>query len=201
MKSRILQAVACVLVGILIGWWIRRPAPPVVEAAAPAVPLPSGGEVLKRAPGEPVPAATKTAAREAGGKLERVVQVVVQPRPVMPGETRQAPSFEGEKINTPPQACSCAPVRVDLGLVRMPDRTRRVVATSPDGDVVGGLDIPVEPERLPRAMPRWSALGMYGPDGYGAGVARRFGPLDVAVVGMKIDGKLAGFALVKVPLF
>lgn len=78
--------------------------------------------------------------------------------------------------------CSCAPVTVDLGLVRMPDRTRRVVATSPDGEILGGVDIPIEDVRMPRAL-RWSAGITYAPQyrEFGAFVDRDLGPLRVGL--------------------
>ncbi|MBI5888195.1 MAG: hypothetical protein HZB82_05730 [Deltaproteobacteria bacterium] len=46
---------------------------------------------------------------------------------------------------------------VDLSVVKMPDDTRRVVASSPNGEVVGGVDIPVEAARPVPAVPKWAA--------------------------------------------
>lgn len=49
-------------------------------------------------------------------------------------------------------------VTVDLTLARMPDGTRRVIASSPDGEVIGGLDIPtvnITPHRVLK-----NAIGM-----------------------------------------
>lgn len=50
----------------------------------------------------------------------------------------------------------CPPVDIELALVRMPDKTRRVVASSPNGKILGGVDIPVE-SAAPAKVLRWSA--------------------------------------------
>jgi len=59
-----------------------------------------------------------------GGNLERVVKVEVQPKP------------------TPAQR---GPAEVDLSLFQKPDRTERVVASSPNAAILSGQDIPVAP--------------------------------------------------------
>lgn len=50
-------------------------------------------------------------------------------------------------------------VTVDLSLVRMSDETRRVVASSTDGEIIGGLDIPVDIRTQPEPK-KWAA-GLY----------------------------------------
>jgi len=81
-----------------------------------------------------------------------------------------------------PDSCDCPPAQVDLSLVRMPDRTRRVVASSPDGQVVSGIDVPSEFLSVPR-IPRWtaSAVAVADLDGIRPGilVTRRLGPIVV----------------------
>lgn len=152
-------AAAGALAGILVAWALWRPRPTPRETYAPAQRQADGSLVLERKPqteaqaraAVPVPAAPK------GGKLERVVEVVVQPHPPTPSPT------EGPATPTPGGALlPCPPLRVDLALFKMPDQSRRVAALSPDGTVVGGLDLPVEaPE--PQARPlRWAAGGIYG---------------------------------------
>jgi hypothetical protein len=54
-------------------------------------------------------------------------------------------------------------VTVDLSLVRESDGGARVLASSPDGVVVGGLDVPVEPIILPEPEKRWGAGLSYSP--------------------------------------
>ena len=63
-----------------------------------------------------------------GATLNRQIAVTVQPDAVV------VDTMVGLKL---------PPTKVDLSLVDMPDRTRRVVASSPDGMVTGALDIPV----------------------------------------------------------
>ena len=50
----------------------------------------------------------------------------------------------------------CAPVTLDLALVKMPDDSRHMIASSPDGEVVAGFDMPVLPTIL-ASPPKWSA--------------------------------------------
>lgn len=80
-----------------------------------------------------------------GAVEERRVSVTVQPRAKQPASA----SGESDQTVTPP------PVQVDLSLVRM-DGGRRVIASSPDGDVVGALDVPIEAAALPASRP-WAA--------------------------------------------
>lgn len=81
-----------------------------------------------------------------------------------------------------PDSCDCPPVQVDLSLVRMPDKTRRVVASSPTGTIISGIDAPLEPAAMPR-IPQWtlSAIAVADVDGIrpGALLSRRIGPLVV----------------------
>jgi hypothetical protein len=58
---------------------------------------------------------------------------------------------------------NCSPVDVDLSLVRMPDDTRRVFASSPNGTIVGGLDVPVAPAPTFREL-RWGLQAVRGYD-------------------------------------
>lgn len=117
------------------GWWLGQPKP-VQETAAPEVRQADGSVVLERRP-DPGAKPKQQIPRKA--KVERVAQVTVQPDAIAePGKP-------------------CPPVTVDLSLIREPDGMRRVLASSPDGQVVGGLDVPVE-TAAPRAAPkRWAA--------------------------------------------
>lgn len=153
----VLTAVACVA----LGWWLARPEK-VVETPAPAVQQADGSTVLERAPDAK---ARPAAEIPRGAKLERTVSVTVKPR---------AESNAGPKAGQGPggslmPAPDCPPVKVDLSLVRMPDRTRRVVASSPNGEIVGGLDVPVD--TAPGSEPqRWAAGLSWSPIHHTAGV-------------------------------
>jgi hypothetical protein len=194
----IIAAAVCLLAGLLLGWWIWHPRA-IFEPAAPSVLLPSGGQVLERDPAAQPPATVVTAAREAGGVLERAISVTVQPTPIpTPAPTTPIPSHppgSAEDVAAPAAGCSCAPVTVDLGLVRMPDRTRRVVATSRDGQLLGGVDIPID--SLAIARPRHWAAGATvaftntGQRHYGAFVDRDLGPLRLGVEVGQRDGGAA----------
>jgi hypothetical protein len=53
-------------------------------------------------------------------------------------------------------ASGCPPVRVDLSLVRN-GADQRVVASSPDGQVVSAIDVPIEAAMVPPAPKPWAA--------------------------------------------
>lgn len=77
-----------------------------------------------------------------GSKMERKVEVKVRP-------------IGGLKLPANATTSDCPPVTVDLALLRQDDDTRRVVASSPDGRVISGLDIPVD--TLASASGKWAA--------------------------------------------
>ena len=101
----------------------------VDEAPAVADRQADGSLALERKPGKVRP----KQAIPKGGKAERVVSVDVQP-----------------------DRADCPVCTVDLTLVRMPDETRRVIASSPTGTVLGGLDVPIAPLNVERDHP-WAA--------------------------------------------
>lgn len=60
-------------------------------------------------------------------------------------------------------ASGCPPVRVDLSLVRN-GAEQRVIASSPDGQVVSAIDVPIEAAIVPPAPKPWAAGLSYGTD-------------------------------------
>lgn len=124
--------------------WPKQPAP-VIEPRAPAVKQADGSVVLER---KPDPEVKPKQQIPKGGKIERVVSVTVEP--------------SGTGIKLPSGEVKCPPVTVDLSLVRMSDQTRRVVASSPDGEVVAGLDVPAETLPLPEVR-KWAVGLSYDP--------------------------------------
>lgn len=130
------------------GYWMGQPKP-VQETAAPEQRQPDGSLKLER---QPDPHAQPKQQIPRRAKVERVAQVTVQPKATAePGKP-------------------CPPVSVDMTLIREPDGMRRVLASSPDGQVVGGLDIPVE-SAAPVADPkRWAAGMSWAPSDRTAGV-------------------------------
>jgi hypothetical protein len=134
-----------------------RPKTPKPETYAPPMRQQDGSLVLERKPQEDAKPAQQV---PKGAKVERIVQVTVQPHasPVL-----SLPSVSGASDSaSAPARPPCSPVRVDLTLVRMPDDSRRVVASSPDGQVVGGVDIPVEAAATQRVL-KWAAGPSWNP--------------------------------------
>lgn len=151
-----------------------KPAQP--ETPAPAVRQKDGALELERAPSglsataQPGSTPLKPAQEiPKGATVERVVQVTVQPTatPSSPGNpkldlgTLKMPSLD--PLGSPHQGSICPPVRVDLSLIRLKDKSQRVLASSPDGTVVGGIDVPITPDTLPKIQ-RWTAEGIRGWD-------------------------------------
>lgn len=130
--------IALSIIGAAVAVVLLRPHPkPVVETAKPAVVQSDNSIILERTDTQssvkPVHQIPK------GSTVERVVQVKVKPM-VQIEDVRVADGISQVEDRLPnPQ-----PITVDMTLVRQPDDTRRVIASSPDGEIVGGLDIPVE---------------------------------------------------------
>lgn len=188
-----------------LGWVLWHHAP-VHEGEAIERHLPGGAVLVERDPQAPVPKPVQRAAREARGTLERSTSITVQPEVVQVapqagvGESgHTAGSDAGDAGSNPaagnraPPVCSCGPVTIDLGLVRMPDETRRVVATATGGVIIGAIDIPIEAAR-PRAEARWAAGVSFSQQReVGAWADRAVGPftLGVAVEARKREGLTA----------
>lgn len=126
-------------IGLGLGWavWGQRGQR---EGPAPAVRNADASVVLERKP-EAAPTPPKHQIPK-GGREERRVSVTIQP------------------------AEPCPPVTADLSLVRFNDGSARVVASSPDGEVVGGLDVPLPRpySAIDRAPPKWAAGLTYAGD-------------------------------------
>ena len=119
MQTKHALAIAAALLILAGGIWLGRASVPVqvpdVVAPAPAQSLPAGAVVLERKPAKPE--AVKPI--KPGSKVERAASVTVQ-------TARE----------------DCPPVTVDMQLIQEGDG-RRIVARSPDGRVIAGMDIPV----------------------------------------------------------
>lgn len=183
------------VLGFACGWLWRGPVvAPSTEAPAPAQRQADGSLVLARADGAKAPPPAPHAIPQ-GAKEERRVQVVVKPALGVvvsdihaiadPAEASRLSAGALEKSvefsdGSPIDSCDCPPVTVDLSLVRLKDKTRRVVASSPDGQILSGLDIPIEAAPEVR-IPRWtlSAVAVADLEGIrpGALLQRRLGPV------------------------
>lgn len=139
-----------VVVGILIGVcligagyfaaeYLRKPG---IETAAPEVKQADGSDVLPRAPDAKAKPKHQI---PKGAKVERIEEITVLPP--TPPEIARCTSVR------------CPPVKVDMSIVREADGGRRVIASSPDGQIIAGVDIPVE-TAAPPAEPKQWAVGL-----------------------------------------
>ena len=148
-KLYLYGGIALVVAGIFIGWKLFRPEPPKPETYAPAAAQEDGSKVLERKPQATAKPAHKI---PKGAKVERVVKLEVKSKPVNAPSALQTGAGKAEA----PAATDCPPVQVDLSLVRLPDESRRVIASSTNGEIVGGVDIPVE-SAAPYKELKWAA--------------------------------------------
>lgn len=119
-------------------WWVTRDPPPIPEVvtAAPMVRQADESVIAERAPdAKPAPPRHML---PKGAVEERRETIVISPAP------------------------AASSVEVELSLVRMPDNGRRVVASSPDGQVVSAIDIPIQIGLAPPAPRPWAAGLSYG---------------------------------------
>jgi len=128
-----LEAAAALLfiVALVMGWalWPAKPVPEIV-APAPAVRQADGSLEAERAP-DPHPAPAPHIIPKGFHEVRRE-SVIVAPAP------------------------AASSVQVDLSLVS--DGTQqRVVASSPDGQVVKAIDIPIQPVLMPPPAKPWAA--------------------------------------------
>lgn len=206
-KTGLGLAAGGLLVGLVLGWCWGKPSAPVQEPPAASYVQKDGSTVLAR-----VNPATQPAKPPhelpAGSVEERRISVVVQPGPGrIVHDTIQVPldypAGAGNKIDSIVERCECPPVQVDLSLVRTPDHGRRVIASSPDGKILSGVDVPLEPAAVPR-IPTWtlSAIATADLDGVRPGIllTRRLGPIVVgggllSDPGLRRPGAIAQFGV------
>lgn len=139
---------AAIFAAAALGWWLGQPKP-VQETAAPEQRQADGSLKLER---KPDPHAKPKQQIQRKAKVERITQIVVQPNAI--AEAGQP----------------CPPITVDMTLVREPDGMRRALASSPDGQVLGGIDVPVDTAAPPPEPKRWAAGISWAPADSAAGV-------------------------------
>ena len=138
-----LFAIAALLAAAALGWWLGQPER-VVETPVPEQRQADGSLVLERRPDAKAKPAHQV---PAGAKVDRVGQMTVKPK-----SGTRAPN-QGNSAAADP----CPPVTVDWSLVREPDGGRRMLASSPDGTIIGGVDVPIETAAPPPKPRRWAA--------------------------------------------
>lgn len=138
-RGFVLGAVAAIsfALGGALGFFIRGPEQQL-GGPAPAERQADGSLVIAREPGAHI--GKPPHALPPGGREERRVEVTLIPAAAALCQAGQPP----------------APLRLSLSLVRLRDGSARVVASSPDGTVSGGLDVPLEAGPASLARP-WAA--------------------------------------------
>lgn len=143
-----------IMLGLGIGWKIWRPTPVKAETYARAQRQQDGSLILER---KPQPDAKPAQEIPKGAKVERIAQV--QFRPAVATVQANGPNPEILLPVAPPYT-------LDLTLVRMLDQSRRLIVSSPDGEIVGGVDMPVEAMPEPKTL-KWAAGVVYGTTAWG----------------------------------
>lgn len=182
--------------GLYAGWRLYGPKPAKPETYAHETRQQDGSLVLER---KPDAKAKPKQAIPKGGTVERVIKIEVQGNPsvspALPFATKLEVIEDGSLPLTP-----CPPVTVDLTLVKMPDDTRRVIASSPNGEIISGVDIPIESARPAPAMPKWAAGLSINPldRTLGVFIDRDFGPFRMGAEINKLSGAAGMDTRVKV---
>lgn len=169
-KYYILLAVAV----LTAAWWAWSPTPKKPEVYAPQQQQIDGSVVLEK---KPQSDAKPAAAIPKGSTLIRKASITVQakvPTATISGTFNIESILKQEKAMAAPVIApddkqpaeqlmevsqDCPPVTVDLSLVEMPDKSQRVVASSADGNILGGVDIPVQ-NAEPQPDPKLWAAGV-----------------------------------------
>lgn len=157
-------AIAIFVSGVYAGWRLYGLETVKSETYAASERQQDGSLVLER---KPDAKARSKQAVPKGGTVERVMEVEVQGKPSVSTKSGDA-------------SVPCPPVKIDMTLVKMPDESRRVVASSPNGEIVGGVDIPVESARIVPSL-KWAAGLSVNPLNRTPGIFidRDFGPFRV----------------------
>lgn len=158
----VISVIALILCGLALGWMLWKPGPPVPEVYAKASHQTDGSLIVEK---RPDPAAKPVHQIPKGAKVERIVKVTVQAKHKEQvvsngnGTAESVPREQAAPETGDNSSVPCPPVTLDLSLVRLPDETRRVIASSPGGEILSALDIPVEAAR-PVPKPKLWAVGV-----------------------------------------
>lgn len=189
-KAVLISLVVGILGGLGIGYKLYHAAPAAVtEKAAPTIAQSDGSTVLQRAQTGSVPVVPAQIPK--GYHEVREVQLTVQGRRTTAlSQPNGAPQTKETPLGTAsapePAVDPCAPVHLKLDLVQSQKGDERVVASSQDGDILGGMDVPVQAQVLAQQKAlNWRVGALYGafPGGsraIGTEVQRDVGPFYVS---------------------
>lgn len=155
-------------IGLFVGHRIWAPGAEIEPKAASQVQA-DGSRVLAR---QPDAHALPAHATPAGASVQRVGKIIARAKQNPALVIADTKNNSSTIKNTKKVDADCPPVTIDWSLVRQKDGERMIVS-SKDGEILGGVDIPVAPFSV--ATPhRWAAGGSYGlaPQAYGAWLER-----------------------------
>ena len=121
--------------------------------------------------------------------LERKISEKPLNRPIMPFNASEWIRHSEVLINPNTSLigsnAEIKPIKVSFDLVKLSDQTYRVIVNAENGEVIGGVDVPIQTVHNPEQT-KWAAGGIILNDGYGAFIQRNIGAflvgLDVAQI-------------------
>lgn len=173
--------ILCLVIGALAyrQLFAGEPVSTVVETAAPPISMPDDSEVLARDPSAELD--TRPPIRPPGHTVVRTVEVTVKPPPV------DLPQRRVGDVICPAERVECPPMEVRWDLLLAPDRTYRVQASAPEGQVLGGIDKPGTPV-LSVAYRHVIGFAHFADGSQLVRYGRRVGPVDVSIVVQAPEG-------------
>lgn len=179
-----IKSIACIalvasfLSGLALGWKIYSPKTSQSIVAKPSERQVDGSLVLAVEPSKKLEPKQKI---PMGAKVERAVSLELKPSYSAPvamdatnGTSQQDQGWAHAALK---------PLRIDLTQVTMSDGSSRVIASSPDGDITGGVDIQ---KPTTSSAQKNSISGIVGYDlrerksVYGVQISRCVGPLSIS---------------------
>lgn len=182
---RVLPYAAVFAGGFALAWWMYRPAPAPRLVQQPEIRQADQSLVLKTQP------ATERQVRKAipalpqlppGATLIAGAEGILAPH----DQNLQSSGSNLQSSEANPQSSMPRPrIRVDVALLKMADGSERIALSSPDADVVGGVDMPVQRTKGLAQERGWGVGGFWNPSthAYGPMVTKDWGPLRFGATG------------------
>lgn len=159
--AAILLSLSCLL-GVYIGYKVFDNSPQVVvQHSAGETVLDENTKLLAK---EPDKNAKADMPLPKGATLDRVVKFSVKQKTKPKQEGPQTPNVEGKiggVSGETPLDELCPPIDISLALITDKDKQQRVEAHSSNGEIVGGIDIPVRDLTIPKEPNKWAIGASY----------------------------------------